>query len=85
MRAIYFGAEWCKSCVAVKPTFEKEMQRNKFKYNIIDVETAKGVDASCRYIVRNVPTIVVVDDSGKEVYRASGSTSTENVLKYLKQ
>lgn len=50
-----------------------------FKY--VDVESDEGVDLSCEYTVRNVPTIIIIKNN-EEVERVCG-TRTKDELKNI--
>lgn len=77
-----FTADWCSKCIAMSPMFrelEKDFPTIEFKE--IDVESDEGVDLSCEYTVRNVPTILVFKD-GEVVERIAG-TRTKDELKNI--
>lgn len=80
---IMFGAEsFCTSCVKLHPVFNEVAKLYpdiEFKY--VDVESDEGVDLSCEYTVRNVPTILVFKD-GEVVERIAG-TRTKDELKNI--
>ena len=77
-----FSAEWCKSCVRMTPIFNevaKEMQNENLKFTEVDVESDWGVDMSCKYQIRNVPTILIVKNN-RVIDRVAG-TMTKSQLK----
>lgn len=77
-----FSAGWCKSCVRMTPIFKevaKEMQNENLKFTEVDVESDWGVDMSCKYQVRNVPTILIVKNN-RVIDRVAG-TMTKSQLK----
>lgn len=77
-----FHAEWCKVCPHMEAIFtelQKEMQGEELVFINIDVENDEGVDASCKYQVRNVPTILIMK-RGRIVERIAG-TRTKQELK----
>lgn len=79
-----FGANWCKSCIQMSPTFKevaKEMQSDNLLFREIDVEEDEGVDLSTKYQVRNVPTILIIKKD-MVVERITG-TRTKNELKEI--
>lgn len=82
---ILFGAEeWCVSCRKMKPIFKevaKEMQNEDLKFTEVDVESNFGVDLSCKYQVRNVPTILIIKKN-RVIERVSG-TRTKDELKTI--
>lgn len=83
MKINYYSAEWCSSCKAMMPQFKQECERLNAEYEIIDVESDKGVDLSIEYKVRNIPTLIFLDDNDKVLGRASGSQAYKEIEKYL--
>lgn len=82
---IYFWAEWCHSCCKFKPTFRsvsKELS-SLAKFTEVDVETQFGVDLSVKYSIRNVPTILVVED-GKVIKKLFGTIPKSKMVEELK-
>lgn len=83
MRVLLFSAHWCKSCVAMKPLFKQECEKLNVEYEIIDVESDRGVDLSTEYKVRNIPTLIFLDDDNKVIGRANGSNAYTEIKNYL--
>ena len=69
---LYFTASWCGPCKLLKPKIQA--MQSKFPITILDVDT--NAEACSKYSVRNVPTIVVVNN-GQEVARLVGNNITE--------
>lgn len=81
---LFVAEEWCASCRKMKPIFKevaKEMQNEDLKFTDVDVESNFGVDLSCKYQVRNVPTILVVKKN-RVIERITG-TRTKDELKSI--
>lgn len=83
---ILFGAEeWCSSCRKLKPIFKqvaKEMQTDDLRFTDVDVETNFGVDLSCKYQVRNVPTILVIKKN-RVIERITGTRTKEELKEII--
>lgn len=79
----YYSAEWCSSCKAMMPLFEQECEKLNVEYEIIDVESDRGVDLSIEYKVRNIPTLIFLDNENNVIGRASGSQAYKEIVKYL--
>lgn len=84
-KAVLFSAEWDFSSHYTVPMFEKTCIANKIKYSVIDVDTRKGADMSVKYLVKNVPTLLVLGDEGKEVARFKGRMCFEELEKWVIQ
>lgn len=80
---IMFGEEsFCASCVKLHPVFNevsKLYPNIYFKY--VDVESDEGIDLSCEYTVRNVPTIIIIKNN--EVVERVCGTRTKDELKNI--
>ena len=68
MELEYFTAAWCAGCKQVKPYLD---QVTKAVVRTWDVETPEGWEASLRYDVQSLPTVVAVED-GRVVWVFSG-------------
>ena len=67
-KLLVFSATWCGPCNALKPTL-LELEQDRLVY--YDVDTA--IDEREKYSVGAVPTIILVDEDGKELERLVGS------------
>src|SRR5436190_278152 len=78
-------ATWCGPCkwMAAK-VFTDETIANSFNKNFvcmaIDMEKGEGLTLAKKYEVKNYPTFLWIDQTGKQVHRSVGSTSAENFL-----
>jgi len=70
MKYLKFEASWCGACKMVQPQLNK-VSAEGITVEKIDAESNN--DMVVEYNVRNLPTVVLVDDSGKEFYRTVGS------------
>lgn len=80
---IMFGAEsFCAYCVKLHHVFNEVSKLYPdidFKY--VDVESDEGVDLSCEYTVRNVPTIIILKNN--DVVERVCGTRTKDELKNI--
>lgn len=77
----FYLADWCNTSKKMHYVFTdlyKELTSNGVKMTEIDVETEWGVDMSCKYKVRNVPTILVVKD-GKVLESIKGRKTKSEI------
>ena len=75
---LYFTAAWCGPCKALAPRMEK--LKGKINYRKIDVDNNR--EMSAKYNVRNVPSLVLVDQNGQELNRMVGVQSDEAILNF---
>ena len=74
-QVLYFGAEWCAPCQAIKP-YIKQLQ-GQMSVAMIDADS--NSDLIAKWQVRNIPTIVVTNN-GVEVNRLVGNSITKNAI-----
>ncbi len=83
MKLILFTGSWCIPCQQLKPIVKDVAEERGIELNIIDVET-ETVTANA-YMVRGVPMLILLDDIGVEINRASGAMGKEQVIDFLEK
>jgi len=73
---MYFSAPWCGPCRMFGPVMER-ISQSGIPVEKINVDNAPQVAAA--YIVKSVPTTILVDDQGKEITRFVGAKSEAEV------
>lgn len=81
MKTLKFYATWCGPCKALSTVVESV--KDKLPMPVEDIDIDEQFDIARQYNVRSVPTIIVVDDSGKEVKRAVGSMNEKQFIQFL--
>lgn len=79
MKLLKFSASWCQPCKMLSKTLEGMTLPLEIESFDIDENQQKAID----YGVRGVPTMVVVDDTGKEVKRVVGYKNEKQILEWL--
>jgi thiol-disulfide isomerase/thioredoxin len=77
-KLLVFSASWCGPCQALKPTIDKLDQDRIVKYDIDE-----ALEERENYAVRAVPTLILVDEDGKQIERLVGSQSLAVLQKLL--
>ena len=75
-QVIYFGAEWCGPCQSIKP----RLQEANLPIRYVDVD--KSPQMAADYLVKSIPTVVLVLN-GEVTKRVIGESITPNVVKQL--
>lgn len=75
-QVIYFGAEWCGPCKAIKP----QLQAAGLPIQYVDVDQNKPMAE--QYGIRNVPTVILVSN-GEIADRKTGSMISVNSVKQM--
>jgi thioredoxin 1 len=76
-KILYFSAAWCGPCKMLGPIMES--LAGQINYEKIDVDNNQ--DLSIQYGVRNIPTLVLVEN-GEAVGRLVGVQSKESILEF---
>jgi len=76
-KILYFSASWCGPCKMLGPIMES--LSDQINYEKIDVDNNQ--DLSIQYGVRNVPTLVLVDN-GEAVGRLTGLQQKDQILEF---
>lgn len=67
-----FGATWCHFCQLEKPVLEELKQTSSTKLNIHSVDIDENKAEAARYRVGPIPLLVLLDASGKVLWREEG-------------
>jgi thioredoxin 1 len=77
MKYLYFSAPWCGPCKQLAPKMELVAEANITVEKILvdsDTETTE------KYGIRNIPTVVLIDENGVELERFVGVNPVEFYL-----
>ena len=70
----YFGAQWCTSCVSVKPIVQS---LENVEVEIIDVE--KETERAVSLSIRSIPVVRVLDEEGNQLGRLVGKITKQQI------
>lgn len=84
MIALDFYADWCGPCKSLAPNLEKVTTEKGIELIKINVEEdsdkiLEDLKVTTPVNVRNIPTVIVINEKGEELDRFSG-TKTESAL-----
>ena len=77
-KILYFSAAWCGPCKTLGPIMEG--LSGEIVYSKVDVD--KDSELSAKYNVRNIPTLILLNEFGDEVGRKVGVQSKESILNF---
>lgn len=69
MNILKFYAEWCNQCSII----DSKMKELNIQYENIDVDDEGNDSIVSKYHICSLPTIIVLDNTGKEVKRYTGT------------
>ena len=81
MKVLKFEASWCGPCKSLSRVFEEAKDKIAIPVEIVDIDENRSM--AIQYGVRSVPTLVVVDDEGKELKRQSGMMAENQLLEFI--
>ena len=84
MKVYKFYAEWCQPCKMLSKVIEDAKDKIDPSVELIEFDIDAEMMTAVNYNVRGVPTMVIVDDAGKEIKRQSGYMNEEKLLEFLK-
>ena len=71
-KLLYFSATWCGPCRMLGPVMKEISDENIIEVDKIDVDTNDPRIA--QYGVRNIPTVIMIDESGAELAKRVGAS-----------
>jgi len=78
-KILYFSAAWCVPCRTLGPIIQ-ESTRHGVVYEKIDVDANQ--DLSIEYGVRNIPTLILLDENGEVKGRKVGLQSKQDIINF---
>lgn len=77
-KILYFSAAWCGPCKTLGPIIES--LAGQINYQKIDVDNNQ--DLSIQYGVRNIPTLILLDENGEVKGRKVGLQTKQDILAF---
>lgn len=70
-KLLYFSAGWCGPCRMLGPVMQEIANEGIIEVDKIDID--KNQELTQRYGVRNIPTVLLVDETGMEIAKKVGA------------
>lgn len=80
MKLVKYGAPWCGPCKALDHLFETANLDIEIELVNIDHNVQLAQDNN----IRSIPTVVLIDDKGKEVNRFTGLINFDELKEFVK-
>ena len=77
MKYLYFSANWCDPCKTLGPIMERV---KNYKSNVQKIDVDTNSDLTSQFGIRNIPTVVLVNEMGEEHTRITGVQSVEKYV-----
>ena len=78
-KILYFSALWCQPCRKLGPIIQ-ESTKHGVVYEKIDVDSNQ--ELSMKYGVRNIPTLILLDETGEVKGRKTGLQSKQDIIDF---
>lgn len=83
LKLLKFYADWCQPCSALSKTIQKSFSEHPLIKSMQEVNIDEDESLPVQYKVRSIPTLIIVDDMGKEIRRESGNIQREKLQEFL--
>jgi len=81
MKYLFFSSTWCQPCKTLKPIM-KEVSK-QIPVSQIDVDSHPQY--TTQYNIRSIPTVVLIENTGKELTRSVGVHPLEHYINQYNQ
>lgn len=79
-----FWAEWCQPCKMMPPILKEVKKHFGDKVNVIKVNVDKNQVASGRFMIQNIPTIMIFKN-GSIVFQQAGVMQASSLINQLER
>lgn len=87
-KCIKFGAVWCAPCRILGPIFHRVSEMEDFKdveFYDLDIDDPENRELVENYQIRNVPTVIAVDENNEVVRKIVGAVPEYQFVAMLKE
>ena len=77
-KILYFSAAWCGPCRTLGPIMDSVA--GEVAWEKVDVD--QNQELSMKYGIRNIPTLVLVDNNGNELNRSTGVMQKQQIIDF---
>lgn len=82
MTLLKFSASWCNPCKQLSKTLQS-IPQEELPFDIQEIDIDKETGMTSMWNVRSIPTLVILDPTGEELRRSTGSLTKDQLLKFL--
>jgi thioredoxin 1 len=77
-KILYFSVAWCGPCRILGPIMDSVA--GEVAWEKVDVD--QNQELSMKYGIRNIPTLVLVDNGGNELNRSTGVMQKQQIIDF---
>lgn len=78
-KILKFSAEWCAPCKALKHNLKD------LDFPIEEIDVQENEDLTAEYNIRNIPTLIYLDEDGEILHRSVGLVTKDAVLAKIEE
>lgn len=83
-KIINFTSENCTPCIQFQPTFENvSKQFENIEFLTINIEDENSEDIIDKYLIKRVPSIIILDDKENLIYKILGKISENELIEII--
>ncbi len=79
-RLVEFGAEWCPPCKLMVPILKELTSEYAGTFRVESIDIDEHRDLAKKEGIKNIPTFIFYDASGRELHRQVGFMSKSQIL-----
>jgi len=80
-KILYFSAEWCGPCKAMKPILEK-FEGSEQTVELVRIDADDNAKLTRSHEVSSIPTFILIDENNQEVRRHRGAMSEPDFITF---
>lgn len=80
-----FSATWCGPCKGFAPIFHEVAEEYEDQADFRTIDIDKESNLADKYNIQAVPTLVILDEQGKEIKRVEGAMSKGDLISLIKE
>ncbi|MDR2274836.1 MAG: thioredoxin family protein [Sphingobacterium sp.] len=77
---LQFSATWCGPCRILAPTIDQIEQKTNQYMDVKRIDVDQDQEVAITYMVRGVPTLILLDKDGNVFWRHTGLISENDLL-----
>ena len=83
MKILRFSAIWCMNCIFMKSVWD-EIENEYRGLSLEEYDADDDSDIHKKYNIKDIPTVIFLDDTGKEISRLEGAKDKEEIISAMK-
>lgn len=83
-KLLKFEANWCAPCRFMSPVVKSVLEGyENIELVVVDIDNEQGQEEARKFNVRNIPTLILLDDENNIINTLVGTASESQVKEFL--